>query len=52
MEFDGSLKMTCPCDNIPYSIIDGAPQTPNGRYFAREYKVTLVDESTIHITNF
>ena len=52
MEFDGSLKLTCPCDNVTYSIIDGSPQTPNGRYFAKEYKVTLIDPSTIHITNF
>lgn len=52
MEFDGSLKLTCPCDDSEYSIIDGSPQTPNGRYFAKEYKVTLSDPSTIHITNF
>ena len=52
MEFDGSLKMTCPCDMAIYSIIDGAPQTPNGKYLAKEYKVTQVDASTLHITNF
>ena len=52
MVFDGSLKMTCQCDDIPYSIIDGSPQSPNGRYFAREYKVTMLNSSTIHITNY
>lgn len=52
MTFDGSLKLTCPCDNSTYSIIDGAPQTPNARYFAKEYKVTLLNSNTLHITNF
>jgi len=52
MNFDGSLKLTCPCDNSTYSIIDGSPQTPNGRYFAKEYKVTLINASTLNITNF
>lgn len=52
MEFDGSLKMTCPCEEISYSIIDGSPQSSGGKYFAREYKVTMVNASTIHISNF
>lgn len=52
MTFDGSLKLTCPCDNSTYSIIDGSPQAPNSRYFAKEYKVTLINSSTLNITNF
>jgi len=52
MTFDGSLKLKCPCDNSEYSIIDGSPQTAGNIHFAREYKVNVVNESTLIITNF
>lgn len=52
MNFDGSLKLNCVCDESTYSIIDGSPQTPNGRYFAKEYKVTVINANTLNITNF
>jgi nitrite reductase/ring-hydroxylating ferredoxin subunit len=52
MTFDGSLKMKCPCDNSEYSIIDGSPQTSGYSNFAREYKVSLINPTTINITNF
>lgn len=51
MIFDGSLKLTCPCDNSIYSIIDGSPQTSGNKYFAREYKVTEIGNALI-ITNY
>ena len=51
MTFDGSLRMTCSCDNSEYSIIDGSPQTTGNPHFAREYKVA-VNNSTLNITNF
>ena len=51
MVFDGSLKMKCSCDNSEYSIIDGTPQTSGNSHFAREYKVTQLNASTIIITN-
>ena len=52
MVFDGSLKMKCPCDNSEYSIIDGSPQTAGNSHFAREYRVTEINPSTLNITNF
>ncbi len=51
MNFDGSLKLKCPCDNSEYSIIDGSPQTAGNIHFAREYKVIL-NGSTLNIRNF
>jgi nitrite reductase/ring-hydroxylating ferredoxin subunit len=52
MIFDGSLKLKCSCDNSEYSIIDGAPQNAGSNYFAREYKVNVVSENTLIITNY
>lgn len=51
MTFDGSLKLTCPCDESTYSIIDGSPQTSGNNYFAREYKVSESGSALI-ITNY
>ena len=51
MTFDGSLKLTCPCDKSIYSIIDGSPQTSGNKYFAREYKVTEIGNALI-ISNY
>lgn len=52
MLFDGSLKFKCPCDDSEYSIIDGSPQTSGYNHFAREYRVNLLNSSTLNITNF
>jgi len=52
MTFDGSLKLKCSCDNSEYSIIDGSPQTTGNIHFAREYKVIVLNSSTLNITNF
>jgi len=52
MNFDGSLKLKCTCDQSEYSIIDGAPQTAGNSHFAREYKVNVVSENTLIITNY
>jgi len=52
MTFDGSLRMTCSCDKSEYSIIDGSPQTSGNLHFAREYRVNIVNSSTLNITNF
>ena len=52
MLFDGSLKFKCPCDDSEYSIIDGSPQTSGYIHFAREYRVNLLNSSTLNITNF
>ena len=52
MIFDGSLKMKCPCDQSEYSIIDGSPQTSGNIHFAREYRVLVLSNTTLKITNF
>ena len=52
MTFDGSLKLQCACGNSEYSIIDGSPQTTGNIHFAREYKVIVLNTSTLNITNF
>lgn len=52
MNFDGSLKLKCSCDNSEYSIIDGSPQTAGNTHFAREYKVNVLNGSILNITNF
>ena len=52
MTFDGSLKLTCQCDDSTYSIIDGSPQSADNNNFARKYRVIVVSNSTINIRNF
>ncbi len=52
MVFDGSLKMKCSCDDSEYSILDGSPQTSGNSHFAREYRVSQINPSTLNITNF
>ena len=52
MTFDGSLKFKCSCDESEYSVLDGSPQTSGNSQFAREYKVTLINASTLNITNY
>ena len=51
MTFDGSLKLTCSCDESVYSIIDGSPQTSGNTHFARQYKVSEAGNALI-ITNY
>lgn len=52
MVFDGSLKFKCPCDNSEYNVIDGSPLTAGNSQFAREYKVIVINSTTLNITNF
>jgi nitrite reductase/ring-hydroxylating ferredoxin subunit len=52
MIFDGSLRMKCSCDQSEYSIIDGSPQTSGNIHFAREYRVLVLNSTTLNITNF
>jgi len=52
MNFDGSLKLKCSCDESEYSILDGSPQTSGNSNYAREYRVILINSKTINITNF
>jgi len=52
MVFDGSLALSCHCDNSSYSIIDGSPQTDGHGQFAREYRVQRVGTHSLNISNF
>ncbi len=52
MNFDGGLRLKCSCDNSEYSIIDGSPQTAGNNHFAREYRVIVLNNSTLNITNY
>ena len=53
MTFDGSLKMKCPCDLSEYSIYDGSLQPERtGGNFAREYRVLVLNSTTLNITNY
>lgn len=52
MVFDGSTKFKCPCDKSEYSVIDGSPLTAGNSQFAREYKVIVINSTTLNITNF
>ena len=52
MIFDGSLKLICPCDDSEFSILDGSPQNLGNKNYAREYKVTVINNKTLNISNF
>ena len=52
MNFDESFKLKCVCDESEYSIIDGQPQTAGNSHFAREYRVNILNNSGLNITNF
>ncbi len=52
MTVEQSFKMKCPCDQSEFNIINGTPITPKINYVALEYKVTLVNSTTLKITNF
>ena len=52
MTFDGSLFLTCPCDDARFSIYDGSPQTGEISDFAREYHVEQLGGNQLRITNY
>jgi len=52
MDVRNSIKMICSCDESEFSILDGSPQTDGIKYAARQYKVTILGNNTLHITNF
>jgi len=52
MIVENSIKMICPCDDASFNILNGAPLTSGISFSAREYKVTLVSNSVLKITNF
>ena len=52
MTVEQSFKMKCHCDQSEFNILNGFPLTPNIKYVAREYKVTMINANTLKITNF
>lgn len=52
MIVESSIKMVCPCDDVEYNILNGAPLTAGISFVAREYRATLISSNTLTITNF
>lgn len=52
MTVRNSIKMVCSCDNSEFSILDGSPLTEGVKYAARNYRVAIVGNNTLNITNF
>lgn len=46
------IKLTCPCDNSEYSILDGSPQTAGVSKSVCEFKVTQVSSAVLNVTNY
>lgn len=46
------LFMICPCDDSKFSILNGAPLTEGVRYAAKQYRVVVLGNNTLRITNF
>jgi len=51
MTVENSIKMICPCDGSAFNILNGAPLTSGISFSAREYKVTMVSNTVLKITN-
>lgn len=47
-----SILMFCSCDDSKFQIIDGAPMTDGINYAAKQYRVDLLGNNTLHITNY
>jgi len=52
MIFDGSVKMNCSCDGKNYSILNGSELPAATTKFAYEYRVIIINPTTLRITNF
>jgi hypothetical protein len=52
MTVRSNIKMICGCDDSEFSIIDGSPLTDGIKYAARQYRVSIVGNNTLSITNF
>jgi len=47
-----SIIMFCSCDNSEFNILNGAPLTDGVNFPARQYRVVLIGNNTLQITNF
>lgn len=52
MKVKNSIKMVCACDNSEFSILDGSPLTDGIKYAAKQYRVVLLGNNTLRITNY
>lgn len=52
MTVKNGIIMFCSCDDSEFNILNGAPLTDGIEYSARQYRVSLVNSSTLQITNF
>ena len=52
MVVENSMIMVCPCDDSEFNILNGAPLTDGVKYAARQYRVVMVGNNTLQITNF
>ncbi len=52
MTVKNGIKMVCSCDDSEFQLINGAPMTDGVNYAARQYRVDVLGNSTLHITNY
>ncbi|MCF6214227.1 MAG: hypothetical protein L3J45_09415 [Flavobacteriaceae bacterium] len=52
MIVESSIKMVCPCDDTEFNILNGAPLSAGINVGARVYRATLINSTTLSITNF
>lgn len=52
MTVENSIILYCSCDKSQFSIIDGSPQTDGVNYAAKFYRVSVLPNNTLRITNY
>lgn len=52
MTVENSIIMYCSCDESKFSIIDGSPQTDGINYSVKFYRVDILGNNTLRITNY
>jgi len=52
MDVKNGIIMHCSCDDSEFQIIDGAPMTDGINYPAKQYRVEVLGNNTLRITNF
>ncbi len=52
MTVENGIIMYCFCDESKFQIIDGAPMTDGINYAAKQYRVDILGNNTLRITNY
>ncbi len=52
MVVENNMIMLCPCDDSEFNILNGAPMTDGVNYAALQYRVVMIGNNTLQITNF